>query len=72
MAKKKFVITVRISAVGIRKIVVDGYPSIKTSALIGKSLAVFVLPEDLELTSGLAKFIVNKGKIERVWHDFSS
>ena len=54
--KRKAKITIRISASGIRKIVVDGHKSIKQSELVGASPAVFIFPEDLELTSGPANY----------------
>jgi len=55
-SKKKVEITIRISASGKRKIIVDGYRSIKQSELVGASPAVFIFPEDIELTAGPASF----------------
>ncbi|MCP4580432.1 MAG: DNA replication and repair protein RecF [candidate division Zixibacteria bacterium] len=54
--KKKIDITIRIASSGARKIVVNGHRTIKQNELVGTSPTVFVLPEDIALTSEASSF----------------
>lgn len=54
--KKKVQIIIRIDSSGKRKIFADGVKAIRPGELVGTLPAIFIFPEDIELTSGPASF----------------